>query len=468
MIGPSQVMCPREKILLTVFTIILFAYYATLITGFQPIFAERSGIPNYNMFGEALLNGHLYLAKGVPLEQLKSDDPLNPQIQSPTMFDVIFWHGKYFLQHEPLPGVIHGLCMGLTKHSLPTGFAVLFLCFGNFLLIGVILAELRNQYFPEAPSWIPVYCWIVFAISGIQLFLVARPVIYHESIAWGNFFLLCSVALMFRVKLRNAHEQSMVALSGVLIGAAASCRITLIAYPVMFTLTYGMFGLLGRKPKVPGWKTVMAWLAPMAAIALILLCYNYFRFGAFLDFGRTHVIYPTYLDYTYLAKSNLFYRLSHIPINLRNYLFSFPDISSIMGLRPLFTSSVYSDGNIYVIQEVTSSLFVMCPALALIFLATWSYRDSRDPSTLFFILITCAVCCLSLFFSYLAFVRAAPRYVYDFFPLLFIPIFCGSTWLWNRAKGKKTYEWITIVFLMVLLIGSMGAGFNLGYIGSTY
>jgi hypothetical protein len=449
-------------------SLIMLVIYVTLNTGFTWHFSERPGFLTYDMLGEAYLSGQLYLKQEVDKERLDSGDALNPLVKRPFLFDAIIWNGRYYLQHEPLPAVLHAAWMLVTTRLCPTGVVVVGSALGSFLMLGLLLCRMRIIFFPQTSLWIVRYCWWSFGISGIQLYLVGRPVIYHEAIALGNFFLLSGIWALLLSWHRASSSLGMLSLSGFLLGSAVACRLPLAIYPFVFSLCYLVFFWRCREIKLPKWSAIAAWSLPMVAFAGLLLAYNYFRFGDLLDFGRRHVIFPTYLDFTYLTRANNFYRASHVPINLYYYLLQLPTLAdlSVLRLFPIFSG--FFDGEVYVARESMGSLFVICPMLLLCFFSRKPQEHSVQPTMLSFVLLTCAVSSLAVFFSYLAFVRAVPRYAYDFVPVLFILVYCNVVQLWTRASGKKVWEVVVKSFLVLLFIASMMTGVCLGYRASRY
>jgi heme exporter protein D len=454
----------REIVILSVAVIFL---YAALNTEFTWHFGERETFLTYDMLAEAFLSGQLHLKKEVDRERWESGDPLNPSLKRPFQFDAIIWDGKYYFMQPPLPGVLHAIWIALTGKACLTGLVVIASGLGNFLLIGSFLSRIRRRFFPETPMWILTYCWLSFGISGIQLYAIARPVIYHEAILLGNFFVLSGFLVLLVAWERKARSLWYPILSGALFGAAVACRLPLILYPIVFALCYAVFSLARNEPKAPRPVTIAAWTIPIIGFFSLLLGYNYLRFGSLLDFGDTHVIFPYYMHYIYLAKFNNFYRLAHIPLNLYCYLLALPEFNSSFPFQ-FFPSSWYWDANVHVVREVMGSIFIISPVLALCFLAPFGYRYGSERTMLSFILVTISVCSVAVFGSYLCYVWSAPRFAYDFVPLLFLVLYCGTAGVWARTASNRRFRLVFLILLCGLFIFNAVQGFCLGYQASSY
>jgi hypothetical protein len=449
-------------------TLILGVVYSGFNTAFNWKFEERKGCPNYDLLGRACVAGRLHLNEEADGAQLKSGDPLNPLLRRPFLYDTIIWKGKCYLQHEPLPAVFHAAWIFLTRHACVTGIMVVLSGMGCLLVLGILLARVRAVFFPQSPPWIVFYCWLSFGLSGIQLYMTARPVIYHEAILLGNFFLLSGCLLLFEAWRRMEAGALLPILSGVMFGAAIACRLPLILYPIMFTVCAGVFTIVRReKNYIPGWKVFLLWVCPMIGFIGLLLAYNYLRFGTPFDFGRTHVLFPKHLDYVHLVQQNHFYRLVHVPFQLFNYLLGLPELSFL----PPFVEypfDTYCNEDIYVVREMMGSLFLISPILVLCFFAPLAYRYTERRGDFQIMLLSCVVSTMTVFMTYLAFVRAAPRYAYDFFPLLFIIVYCGATGLWTEAQIRGKSRKLVAIGLLALFTVNILLGCALGIQGSAY
>ncbi len=454
----------RKIVILSIAVILLYAAFNTEFTG---LFRERETFLTYDMLAEAFLSGQLHLKQEVDRERWESGDPLNPSLKRPFLFDAIIWDGKYYLKQPPLPGVLHAIWIALTGKACLTGLVIVATGLGNFLLIGSFLSRIRRTFFPETPMWILTYCWLSFGISGIQLYAIARHVIYHEATLLGNFFVLSGFLVLLVAWQRNARSLWYPILSGVLFGAAVACRLPLILYPIFFALCYAVFSLARNVPKAPRPATIAAWIIPIIGFVSLLLGYNYLRFGSPLEFGDRHVIFPNYIDYIYLAKFNNFYRLAHIPLNLYHYLLAPSEFDSSFPFQ-LFPSYWYWDGRVHLVREVMSSIFVISPVLALCFIAPFGYRYGSERPMLSFILVTISVSSMAIFGSYLCYLWAVPRFAYDFVPLLFLVLYCGTAGVWSRTADNRRFHLVFKILLSGLFILNAVQGFCLGHQASLY
>ncbi len=354
---------PPKVLIVCTACLILLVIYAALDTSGSFRFKERPGFMHYGMLAEAFVSGQLHLKQKVDPERLRSRDPLDPSTPYPFMFDAIIWNGKYYFQHEPLPGFLRAMVLSATGFALSTGAIVVTFALGVFILLGTLLCLMRRHYFPESPAWMLWYIWLSFALSGIQLYIVSRPVVYHEAIAEGCFFVLAGCTLLVS-GLSGARPGFMTpCLSGLCFAVAVACRAFLVLYPLSFLLSFLAFSAL-RRESVAAIKWALSFAAPVALSIGGLFAYNYFRFGNCLDFGKGHVIFPAFPDYLYLSVGGNFFSWKHVPYHLYHYLLSFPSIVSKFPFLRYPYEAFWINGT-YMIKELVCSVFITMPVLLL-------------------------------------------------------------------------------------------------------
>lgn len=448
--------------LLSVFLLIL---YVGLNTRGSFRFEERPGFMTYGMLAEAFVSGQLHLKQEVDQNRLRSPDPLDPSTPYPYWFDLIIWDGKYYVPREPLPGLIRALILYVIGLPLHTGEVIITFAFGSFLLLGLVLWSIINRFLPESPDWMIWYFWVAFGVSGTQLYIVGRPVVYHESDATACFFLLAGCALLIRGLSSARHNLTIASLSGTCFGLAVGCRALLILYPVCLVLMLLAFALAQRQSL----KTTVAWAiffsGPVAAGVALLWAYNYLRFGNPLEFGYTHVIVPTYSAYVYLTLGENLFSWKHVPYHFYQYLISLPlVVSKFPYLRYPFESSWVDD--VYLTREAVCSMFITMPVLVMLLPIMYLFKHPQTKNELKPVLSFFLVSPLVVFVMLSAFYGASARYYYEFVPMLFVVAFCNLAMLWNRVTTTPWSKVATVAILSFLFFGNLAMGFILGYTGA--
>jgi hypothetical protein len=445
--------------------VILLILYVGLDTKGSFRFQERPGFMNYGMLAEAFISGQLHLKQPVDPERLRSRDPLDPSTPYPFMFDAIIWNGKYYFQHEPLPGFLRAMVLSATGVALPTGAIVVSCALGVFIFLGTLLCLIRRYYFPESPVWMLWYIWLSFALSGIQLYIVSRPVVYHEAVAEGCFFVLAGCTLL--VSGLSSARRSFITpcLSGLCFAVAVACRAFLVLYPVCFLLSFLAFSALRRESLAATIGWALSFAAPVALSIAGLFAYNYFRFGDCLDFGKYHVILPKYPDYLYISVGGNFFSWKHVPYHLYHYLLSFPSIVCKFPFLRYPYEAFWINGT-YMIKELVCSVFITMPILLLSLPAPVLFRNLHIRDQLALIVIFFGVSSVAVLAVLSSFFGATARYFYDFTPILFVLAFCNLAVFWDRVTTGFRSKTIAKVVLSLLFIGNLLMGLLLGLTGT--
>jgi hypothetical protein len=443
----------------------LFVAYSALNTRGTLHFSEDIRYQNFNWLAEAFLNGQLHLKQEVDPDRLKAVDPSDPNLPFPYITDAIIYNGKYYFLKEPLPAVIHALWMVVSSRSLPTGLVVVLAALVNLALMGGILLAVRAAFFPDSSKSVLWLVWLAFAFSGPQLYIVARPNVYHESIVLGISFVLGGVLALLHGLNEERRGGLYVTLAGFLFGAGLLCKSTMFVYAVFFFLF-----LIGRQLMVKrSYKVLLQqgllFVTPLCCCGALLLGYNFLRFGDFLETGLRYQCLAGKFYY-YCSIDGNFARLAHIKHNLYNYLYSTPEVVNhyfVPWLR--FPIQVLDDGKVLMWREKTASLFIMFPMILVSLpLLLLSRRGKQDPG-LSFLVVTCFFSSLSLLAVFMTWVTAQARYTYEFTPLLFIPIFSNMAVLWDLCENSQHLRLLRFVGLTSMVTLNSVLGLYLGLNG---
>jgi hypothetical protein len=447
--------------------LILLIFYIALDTRGSFRFQERPGTMHYGMIAEALVSGQLHLKQQVDPGRLKSRDPLDPSTPYPYQFDLIIWDGKYYLPREPLPGLIRAAVLYTTGFALPTGIVVVTFAFGVLILLGALLWLVRRRYYSDSPSWMLWYIWISFAVSGTQLYIAGRPVVYNESDAIAIFFILAGSVLLVYAFSGARRTLITVCFSGTCFGAAVACRALLLLYPMCFLVIFLVFAAIRRDSIKTTMKWTLSFGGPVALCAGGLLAYNYLRFGDPLEFGYTHVIVPEPSAYLYLTLGGKLFRWDHVPHQLYYYLLSFPRIVSKFPFLRYHFGALWV-GDIYVVREAVCSVFLAMPVLLLSLPFPFLVRRVGPQTRLSLILVFFGTSSLVVLAVLSAFYASAARYYYEFTPLLFVVSFCNLAVFWDEISTSVRRKTAAKVFLSLLFTGNVFMGLLLGVTGATY
>jgi hypothetical protein len=422
-------------------------------------FREVPGFLNYDMLADAFSQAQLHLREQVHPGRLQAADPAHPELPYPYLRDAVIFHGKYYFLQEPLPGAFHLVWMKVTGLNLQTGASVIVVALSCLVIVGIVLRIIRNSCFRDTPAWLAWAVWISFAVSGSQLYIVSRPVVYHETILWGTLFTLCAAAFFFSALLESQPAIFARFLCGLFCGLAVLSRVTCITYAVSFGLGFALTSILGKRTFRVIASELLVFAVPLICCIGTLLIYNHLRFGDLLDFGRSRVTMPSAEVYEYCCIRGNFFSLSHLKPNLRTYLCGLPDVSFhhvIPWVR--FPSYEISTKGVYLWRENVASLFIMAPMfIAGIPLIVWP-RFRAESSSVIVAILTCYLACLVSFSVFVPLVTAQARYLYEITALSFLVVYYNFAMLWRilRDRGGLVRFASASLAILVIVHGIMG------------
>ncbi len=466
---PSRWIAPFFVLL--IIASIAFGYFALNTQGtFRP--REAWLLLNYNMLAESILEGRLYLKERVDPGRLSSVDPADPGLPYPYIVDAIIFNGKYYFTAGPFPGILHAVWIAMTGTPLPTGLVVVFSATGVLVIIGLILLRVREIYFKDLPVQWVWFSWLLFALSGPQLYMVSRPVVYHEAISLGMLFVTGATLLIISPSQSSGQRLRQLAASGLLLGMAVACRPNLVVYPLCFLILITVAAFQDRLSYAASLRQILSFVLPVFMFLVILAGYNYARFGGALDFGRRCAALPDPRAYEYCSVLGREFRLAHMRINMYNYLFLLPETwkgTSIPVPVPVYTVRKLVDGDVFTVNEAVVSMFLFFPAIVLAFPLAYLTKAGKgmDGLKTLRVVLPCLLGSGVSFVLLTAYYRAAPRYIYEFTPLLFVVIFCNIALVLHAATPRSRLGRATKVMLGILFIGNILAGIHLGLSGTS-
>ncbi len=455
------------KYLLVLLTLIALSIsYWALNTRCTFRFREVPTFVNYDMLAEAFSQGQLHLREAVHPGRLQAADPAHPGLPYPYLRDAVIFQGKYYFLQEPLPGAFHLIWMKVTGLNLPTGASIIAVALGCFLMLGVVLRLIRSHCFQDTPPWLAWVVWISFGVSGSQLYIVSRPIVYHETIVWGTFFTLCATALFFRVLFQSRSGVFTMLVCSLFCVLAVLCRVTFVTYAASFGLGFALTSFIGKRTLPEVGSRLVVFAIPLLCCVGLLLVYNYVRFGDVLDFGRSRVIIPMVKLYEYCCLGGKYFSIDHVVPNLQIYLFELPEVTFrhiIPWVR--FAPPSVSVGDVFVTHETIASLFIMMPILIAAAPLALLPGFRAESGNLVGSILTCSVASLTSFAVFVPLVTGQARYLYEFTPLAFPVVYYNVAMVWRKVENRGAPLKLTVISIIALLTVNGIMGLYLGLNG---
>lgn len=325
---------PKNRIPTLILTILIMAIGAWAMH-LSPIWnGEVQGHRNqYEEASVAFKEGHLWLDHDVDPLLLELENPYDPQARSDAgahyPWDHAYYNEHFYMYFGVVPVIILFLpFLLITGHTLPTlSGTIIFFCLG---VIGMclLLSFIRKRFFSSMP-----YPMMLLFYTGICFlsfwYIVEAPILYCTAICSGICLEIWSIYLvlksMFDEQL-SYRASSVLLVIGAFLGAGVfGCRPPIgLASLVMVPL----FIKLVKDYRTQGhslYELVLKTVFPYLIVALLLMWYNYARFGNPLEFGQSYQL--TVADQSSYGSLLSHIDLKNIIISTVKLLFSFPGLS---------------------------------------------------------------------------------------------------------------------------------------------
>ena len=318
----------------------------------------------YNELANAFL--HLHLSIGAaPAGLVELANPYSPgqnALYQPAYHDLALYDGRFYLVWGPAPALVLHVplqLLGLTPSSSLS--VALFAIVGLAFALATLRVLLRQ--FDGVPLWMSMLGAAALVCSTSVPFLLRRPVVYEEALAAGFCFVMAGVYIAIKTIVRRRASLGLLALMSLCFGLAAGSRPPLLATALLVVPVY-----LAVRGSLPRRRLLMALAGPCGACLMLLLAYNFARFGSPLEIGQSYQLAG------YDPTTTHFGRLSYMPPNLWSYwvspprptiLFPFLALTPPPQTYPLGYPAGYGP------PEPTGGLLVMTPLLLFGFALPW-------------------------------------------------------------------------------------------------
>ncbi len=409
----------------------------------------------YNLLVSGFRKGSLALDIEVPAALKNSPDPMALFRQSPGIapHDLSLYHGHFYTYYGVAPAVVlFWPFRALVGFDLPLVLGALLFALSALGLTAWLWLRLVRENFPRAGVLTEAGGFAVLALAAGQWVLLRRVSIWEPSIIAGHFFLMGVLVAAYEA-LQGRRSYRWLAVAGFALGLATGSRPTLVVaalgfVPLVWAVSAGG-GTKGRGARL--WRATLAVGLPLGAIGILLLYYNWARFGNPLELGLNHQL-STWNE----AKKSHF-RPAYIPFNFYLYFLASPQWGRYFPFVHPIAMPPFPPG--YYGFEYVYGALVMCPALwwlpALGFLA----RPRRRTVAWFaVVLLGIAAPTMAVIFC---FDTSAARYATDFLPWWAWLALLGWCALEDRlqAAGTKGRRAVAAVFAATAAVSCATAFF---------
>lgn len=288
--------CGKRELVVTCAALIVTVILCIFPMGLNPMFnGENPQWRNqYEVMTESLLEGHIDIRYDWAGDISKLKNPYDPKERRESgqqfPWDHAYYNGHYYMYFGIVPvfllflpfRVVTGIAL-TTYHA--TQIFVAFIILGFFALF----RQLARRYFQKMTFGMYLSLSMAFSVMSVW-YSIGAPALYCTAITAGICMEVWSIYCFFRCVYveENGRRETVLAVLGALFGALAfGCRppIALANILVIPMLVYYI-----RKRTVTKACILRILLAvlPYIIVGVLLMSYNYARFGSPFEFGQTY------------------------------------------------------------------------------------------------------------------------------------------------------------------------------------
>ena len=274
----------------------------------------------YQLLTQAFSNGQASLMVSPPEKLLNLTNPYDPSLRDfDYLFDSSFYNGKYYCYFGITPVITLMLPIKLlTGVYISSSFAcflyiLLMLFAGLFLYYNIVM-----KWFPDT-GFMPFLAGAIALVFGSGFFwLIARPMFYELAETCAITYLFLGFAFAVLCSRENAYKSLTLFASGLSFALMVASRPTFVFY-IAASIPLILPQIIKKAGKLD-LKRMVCFLTPLAVFAIILMVYNYVRFGSPFDFGQKYQL--TVSDIRLNKPTNL----AILPTGIYHYFFAPLDI----------------------------------------------------------------------------------------------------------------------------------------------
>lgn len=253
------------------------------------------GEKQYQLLSRSMSEGRFDLLVDPCEELLGMEDPYDypnrmEKCGNLAMYDTAFFEGRYYVYFGVLPVVTYYLPYYLiTGCDLPNYVVVFINAVLIILSLCFILKDIAVKWFENVP--LPVFLMLCFMISfgcGV-LFLLMTPNVYEVAISSGLALMLLGIFCWLKSVSKDTINPVLIALGSLFMALTVSARPQFILASVLCILIFWKAAikdriLFSKKSLV----ATVSFIVPYVFVAVLVMYYNYARFGSVLDFGSRY------------------------------------------------------------------------------------------------------------------------------------------------------------------------------------
>lgn len=439
----------------------LILTFFILILCFFNIFNEYIETDLYNKdFVEALENGQTYLLEEPSEKLLSLENPYDTVERSSIkrgedyIWDTALYNNHYYVYFGILPALILFLPFYIiTGTFLKTSVVVLLFSVLSAIMLALIIEYIFKKHFSKLPFKMLVFSEISILFGSFLIWINVALRFYEMVNVAGLYFSLQGIYLFLTIKKGGELSFKKLGLGALCLALAVACRpTTLIASIIIIPIIWNLFKQK-KANKKEVLKLILVVMIPYIVVGLLLMYYNYIRFGSIFEFGAKYQL-------TMNDMRNLKNRLITIPAGFIYNLFNLP---SFIGEFPFMqvNSNIPEIFAYYYVEDMPGGVFILAPIAFAVFGIKKFLKTSKNTELKNLVVVILAV---GIILNIIIVMQGGStgRYLLDFawyFVLAGILIYLENYQNTKTVEAKKILEKIFVGLMSFTLIINILTGF---------
>ncbi len=443
----------RIIVVLTIISLSLIFYKLTTYnTSINNNTGEYSNQSQYKNLAASLAQGHFYLDMPVSDKLLELKNPYDTVYRNSKLkthvdyyWDYAFYNGKYYSYFGIVPCLLMYLPTYLITHQdLPNNIAITITSILFLISSFYLIYQILNKYFKNTSLiWYFLITFLYVFSSGLVIIL-GCPTFYfipiHMALTFAGFGLAFWIKSTTTPKLNKKY----LLLGSLSMAIVAGCRpqvlLTMFASIIIFwDYIFHKRELFSKKSV----KETICFMAPFIIVALLLMYYNYARFGSPFDFGANYNL--TSNDMTKRG-----FKFDRIPTGIYHMLLSPITVSPIF---PFITR--YRLETTYIGKTITETMyggFLFTNIICILGILSYKFKNIINNKELYRLSIFFVIASLIILIADTEMAGVLARYIADFGFLITLSTIIVMLSLLKKYNHNITLKKVLTSLIMISII----------------
>lgn len=358
------------------------------------------------------------------------------------IWDAAFFNNRYYVYFGVAPVITYYLpYYVLTGHHITTVNCTIITMVFTVIGIALLLYEFCKKWFKNTNLGAFIVIFILFVNACGILSIMGRPDHYSLPILMGIMFSVYGLLFWFKA-LEKDLKTGYLFLGSLCMASVAACRPQLLlssflVFPLFWDKVFKERKLFSKDSII---KTFL-WILPYIVIALLLMYYNYVRFGSPFDFGANYNL--TTNDMT--RRGFVFDRT---PLGIYYYLFR--PFNLVLKFPFIMRDAVSTNYMGTTIFEEMGAGFLVCNLICLFGVLIFKWKKEFKDKMPYKIGVVAVISSLIIIIADTQMAGILPRYICDFGYLLYL---ATAIVIFNKISKNKDNSLLHKIIFYSLIFG---------------